>query len=82
MNQKAWKYVGCAPKQIGKRLDTLMQASQHRCQYQVPVPIFSSIQHLCVTKSDIKIETLIFGSDSTIAKLLGPQYRDQQSGFG
>ena len=76
------KYVGCAPKQIGKRLDTMMQASQHRCQYQVPVPILSSIfdlfvtqQHLFVTKSDTKTEILVFESASTKVKLLRPQYR-------
>ena len=27
-------------------------------------------------------EILVFGSDSTKVKLLRPQYRDQQSGFG
>ena len=66
-----------------------MQVSQHCCQYQVPVPIFSSIfdlfvtqQHLFVTDSGTKTEVLVSESDSTKVKLLGPQYRDQQSGFG
>ena len=40
------------------------------------------VTHLFVTKSDTKIEIVIFESDSTIVKLLGPRYRDQQSGFG
>ena len=66
-----------------------MQASQRRCQCQVPVPVFTSIfdlfvtqQHIFVTQSDPRIENCNTRSDSTLVKLLGPQYRDQQSGFG